>query len=247
MVPGRARERGGARDGGVLLRGDVTGARSSSLRPARTGGVRRDGARLRGLGRDRRVSAERTRAADHAGRAAGRRGSMDTRRSRGGVRPPEQASDRGVRAPPRWRAASDPPLLARMRSTQLRVVAGRAPDRIRDQHPLALHRHGRRDRGHERGRQRVPRGLQRGDVRPGPRRPAVVARRIAAPFSNMDVIDFFGLGTLPSRIWVARPDGTGAHPLTQPHCRPGHPPLRGCAYDSAAAWSPDGRWIASAV
>lgn len=63
-------------------------------------------------------------------------------------------------------------------------------------------------------------------------------------FSNMDVIDFFGLGTLPSRIWVARPDGTGTHPLTQPHCRPGHPPLRGCAYDSAAAWSPDGRWIA---
>jgi dipeptidyl aminopeptidase/acylaminoacyl peptidase len=63
-------------------------------------------------------------------------------------------------------------------------------------------------------------------------------------FSNMDVIDFFGLGPLPSRIWVARPDGTDAHQLTQPHCRPGHPPLRACFYDSAARWSPDGRWIA---
>lgn len=63
-------------------------------------------------------------------------------------------------------------------------------------------------------------------------------------FSNMGTIAFFGLGPLPSRIWVARPDGTGAHPLTQPHCRPGHPPLRGCEYDSAATWSPDGRWIA---
>jgi Tol biopolymer transport system component len=63
-------------------------------------------------------------------------------------------------------------------------------------------------------------------------------------FSNMDVIDFFGMGTLPSRIWVARPDGAGAQALTQPHCRPGHPPLRGCFYDSAARWSPDGRWIA---
>ena len=46
------------------------------------------------------------------------------------------------------------------------------------------------------------------------------------------------MGTLPSRIWVARPDGAGAQPLTQPHCRPGHPPLRGCFYDSAA---PGGR------
>jgi len=63
-------------------------------------------------------------------------------------------------------------------------------------------------------------------------------------FSNMDVIDFFGFGVLPSRIWVARPDGTDARPLTQRHCRPGHPPLRGCFYDSAARWSPDGRWIA---
>ena len=63
-------------------------------------------------------------------------------------------------------------------------------------------------------------------------------------FSNMEVIGFIGLGILPSRIWVARPDGSGAHPLTQPGCRPGHAPLLGCAYDSAAAWSPDGRWIA---
>ena len=63
-------------------------------------------------------------------------------------------------------------------------------------------------------------------------------------FSNMEVIGFIGVGILPSRVWVARPDGTGAHQLTQPGCRPGHPPLRGCAYDSAPAWSPDGRWIA---
>jgi len=63
-------------------------------------------------------------------------------------------------------------------------------------------------------------------------------------FSNMGVIGFPSAGILPSRVWVARPDGTGAHPLTQPHCRPGHAPLLGCAYDSAAAWSPDGRWIA---
>jgi dipeptidyl aminopeptidase/acylaminoacyl peptidase len=63
-------------------------------------------------------------------------------------------------------------------------------------------------------------------------------------FSNMGTMAFFGLGPLPSRIWIAGPDGTGARALTQPHCRPGHPPLRGCAYDSAATWSPDGRWIA---
>lgn len=63
-------------------------------------------------------------------------------------------------------------------------------------------------------------------------------------FSNMGVIGFFGLGILPSRIWVASADGGDAHPLTQPRCRPGHPPLHGCAYDSVAAWSPDGRWIA---
>jgi Tol biopolymer transport system component len=63
-------------------------------------------------------------------------------------------------------------------------------------------------------------------------------------FSNMGVIDVIGLGILPSRIWVAGADGSDPHPLTQPHCRPGHPPLLGCAYDSAAAWSPDGRWIA---
>jgi hypothetical protein len=63
-------------------------------------------------------------------------------------------------------------------------------------------------------------------------------------FSNMGVIDFMGIGLLPSRIWLARPDGSGAHPLTQPDCRPGHAPLRGCAYDSAASWSPDGDWIA---
>jgi WD40-like Beta Propeller Repeat len=63
-------------------------------------------------------------------------------------------------------------------------------------------------------------------------------------FSNMEVIGFLGFGIAPSRVWVARPDGTGARPLTQPGCRPGHPPLRGCAYDSAAAWSPDGSSIA---
>jgi Tol biopolymer transport system component len=63
-------------------------------------------------------------------------------------------------------------------------------------------------------------------------------------FSNMAVIDFPSLSTPPSRIWVARPDGSDAHPLTQPGCRPGHPPLRGCAYDSAASWSSDGDWIA---
>jgi hypothetical protein len=63
-------------------------------------------------------------------------------------------------------------------------------------------------------------------------------------FSNMAVIGFLGAGILPSRVWVARPDGSGAHPLTQPNCRPGHTPLRGCAYDSAASWSPDGDWIA---
>ncbi len=52
--------------------------------------------------------------------------------------------------------------------------------------------------------------------------------------SNMGTIAFFGVGPLPSRVWIAPPDGAGAHPQTQPHCRPGHPPLRGCAYDSAA-------------
>ena len=63
-------------------------------------------------------------------------------------------------------------------------------------------------------------------------------------FSNMGVIGFIGLGILPSRVWVAGADGSDPHPLTQPRCRPGHTPLVGCAYDSAAAWSPDGRWIA---
>jgi Tol biopolymer transport system component len=63
-------------------------------------------------------------------------------------------------------------------------------------------------------------------------------------FSNMGVIGFPSVGILPSRVWVAGADGSDPHPLTQPHCRPGHPPLVGCAYDSAAAWSPSGRWIA---
>jgi Tol biopolymer transport system component len=63
-------------------------------------------------------------------------------------------------------------------------------------------------------------------------------------FSNMAVIDFLGIGLLPSRVWVAQADGSDAHPLTQRGCRPGHPPLRGCAYDSAASWSPNGNWIA---
>lgn len=63
-------------------------------------------------------------------------------------------------------------------------------------------------------------------------------------FSNMGVIDFPSAGLLPSRVWVARPDGSHAHPLTQPGCRAGHTPLRGCAYDSVASWSPNGNWIA---
>ncbi len=63
-------------------------------------------------------------------------------------------------------------------------------------------------------------------------------------FSNMAVIDLPSLGLLPSRIWVARPDGSEPHSLTQPGCRPGHTPLRGCAYDSVASWSPVGKWIA---
>ena len=63
-------------------------------------------------------------------------------------------------------------------------------------------------------------------------------------FSNMAVIDFPGIGILPSRLWVAQSDGSDAHPLTQRGCRPGHLPLRGCAYDSSASWSPNGNWIA---
>jgi Tol biopolymer transport system component len=64
-------------------------------------------------------------------------------------------------------------------------------------------------------------------------------------FSNMGVIGFPSLGILPSRVWVARPDGSDARALTQPHCQRGHPQqLRGCAYDSVAAWSPNGDWIA---
>lgn len=63
-------------------------------------------------------------------------------------------------------------------------------------------------------------------------------------FSNQGVIDFPSLGILPSGIWVANADGSGVRKLTQPHCRPGHAPLRGCFFDSAPAWSPDGSMIA---
>lgn len=63
-------------------------------------------------------------------------------------------------------------------------------------------------------------------------------------FSNQGVIAFPSLGILPSGIWIADADGSGVHKLTQPHCRPGHAPLRGCFFDSAPAWSPDGSRIA---
>jgi Tol biopolymer transport system component len=63
-------------------------------------------------------------------------------------------------------------------------------------------------------------------------------------FSNQNVIGFIGLGIPPSGVWVASADGSGLRKLTQSACRPGTSTLRGCYFDSAAAWSPDGRTIA---
>jgi dipeptidyl aminopeptidase/acylaminoacyl peptidase len=63
-------------------------------------------------------------------------------------------------------------------------------------------------------------------------------------FSNQGVGMFPSLGLLPSGVWVANADGSGVKKLTQPGCRPGTRPLVGCAYDSGAAWSPSGKWIA---
>jgi Tol biopolymer transport system component len=63
-------------------------------------------------------------------------------------------------------------------------------------------------------------------------------------FSNQGVIDFPTVGILPSGIWVANPDGSAVRKLTQHACSPGHARLRGCFFDSAPAWSPDGSMIA---
>jgi Tol biopolymer transport system component len=63
-------------------------------------------------------------------------------------------------------------------------------------------------------------------------------------FSNQAVGDFIGLGIPDSAIWVADPDGSGVRKLTQPGCNPQRSTIRDCFFDSAPAWSPDGRSIA---
>jgi Tol biopolymer transport system component len=48
-----------------------------------------------------------------------------------------------------------------------------------------------------------------------------------------------------SKVWIANADGSGVQQLTQPTCKSGdHWASKGCAFDAAPAWSPDGKLIA---
>ncbi len=64
-------------------------------------------------------------------------------------------------------------------------------------------------------------------------------------FSNEGVSGFFGIGLLPSAIWLANADGTGVHRLSGydgPQCYRQKPIA--CPFDSRPIWSPDGTTIA---